>query len=417
MTECEMAEADVVQCSSRGSRDACSRGLTWRAVAAALVAASMVLSACGPATRNGEPVTDFKNRGSSAHTAQESTPPAMAGPLQPPESGAYLGVYQPPAPFEISALDSYSRYSDKKPAILMWYQPWDKKQPREFDPAAVVAVYQRGAIPMVTWEPWNPGKDANKLQDPANQPTYRLKNIINGKFDGYIRRFARSVKSVRGPVMIRLMHEMNGDWYPWSGTANGNRPKEFVKAWRHVHDLFKKEGATNVTWVWSINHESSPAGSYNSYSVYYPGDAYVDWVSISGFNWGTSSPGTRWHTLTYWYAKPMAYLKSTGKPIVVSEFATVEQGGDKGAWIRDAYKRFRTDYPAVKAVIYYNKREWQGGAIQDWRINTSKSSREAYATAVSSSHYLGAPASGLAEWINGLSTANWVYLRSLKPVY
>lgn len=358
-------------------------------------------------------------QGSSATTqaVPTSVPPTMAGVVEPPSSGAYLGVYQPPVPFDISGMKSYAALSDKAPAIIMWYQPWAQDSPHEFDPAAVVSVYEHGAIPMITWEPWNPGKDANTLKNPQAQPRYRLANIIKGNFDSYIKKFARSVKTVRGPVMIRLMHEMNGNWYPWNGTVNGNTPEQFVVAWRHVHDIFEKEGATNVTWVWSINHESVPSGSANRYSVYYPGDRYVDWVSISGFNWGTSSPGTLWHPLDYWYAEPMAYLKSTRKPIVVSEFACVEQGGDKAAWIRDAYTRFRREYPAVKAVIYYNKREWQGGAIQDWRINTSRASREAYRDAVSSSHYLAGPPETLAQWTGSLTPENWAYLRSLSPVY
>jgi len=394
-----------------------SRAVALRLAAAVAAITLMAASACGPAVRSGSVTTQLGNRGSSVVPPQESTPPALAGKMQPDPHGAYLGIYQPPAPFDVSALNGYSAFSDKPPAIIMWYQPWAKSGPRDFDPAAAVAIYERGAIPMVTWEPWDPGKDANVLKNPEKQPAYRLSKIINGSFDGYIRSFARAVKSARGPVMIRLMHEMNGNWYPWCGTVNGNNPKQFVAAWRHVHDIFEQEGATNVTWVWSINHESVPNNSSNAYSVYYPGDAYVDWVSISGFNWGTSGSATRWHPLDYWYKTPMAYLKKTGKPVVVSEFASVENGGNKGAWITDAYKRFRTEYPQVKAVVYYNKREWQAGTIQDWRINTSKGSRDAYRAAVANPYYLAAPPLTLSAWTGTLTPANWVYLRSLKPVY
>lgn len=381
------------------------------------IVALLLPAACGPAKQSKLPIALNRNRGSSLIATNEATAPVLAGVVQPPEHGAYIGVYQPPAPFQMSALDSYPSFSDKPPAIIMWYQPWAKSGPHDFDPAATVSLYERDAVPMVTWEPWNPGKDANTLRNPQKQPTYRLSNIIDGKFDTYIKTFADEVKSVRGPVMIRLMHEMNGNWYPWSGTANGNTPSEFVAAWRHIHDIFVAEGATNVTWVWSINHESVPDTKANSYAAYYPGDRYVDWVSISGFNWGTSGSGTLWHPLDYWYRAPMAYLKSTGKPIIVSEFASVEQGGDKAAWITDAYRRFRTEYSSVKAVVYYNKREWQAGKIQDWRINTSSASRAAYRAAVGNSYYLAAPEATLSEWKSGLTSGNWLYLRSLKPVY
>jgi mannan endo-1,4-beta-mannosidase len=39
---------------------------------------------------------------------------------------------------------------------------------------------------------------------------------------------------------------MNGNWFSWNGDS-ANRPADFVAMWRHVHDLFAHEGATNVT--------------------------------------------------------------------------------------------------------------------------------------------------------------------------
>jgi len=383
----------------------------------ALLCLVVVASGCGPALQNKARTTLPADRGSTALLPGVSVPPELAGQVVPPTSGAYIGVYQPPAPFAMSGLDTYNAISNKAPAILMWYQPWSKTGPSDFDPASVVALYERDIVPMVTWEPWDANQGGSALGGPADQPAYRLSNIINGSYDPYIHTFAKSVKAVRGPVMIRLMHEMNGNWYPWSGTANGNTPSDFVVAWRHVHDIFVAEGATNVTWVWSINHESVPNVAGNLYADYYPGDQYVDWVSISGFNWGTSTPSTNWHTLNFWYQTPMAYLESTGKPIIVSEFGSVENGGDKASWIRDAYGQFETTYHSVKGVVYYDKLEYSHGTIQDWRVTSSPTSLRAFQASVASPYFLPAPAYTLAAWKSSLTTANWVYLRSLRPLY
>jgi len=393
------------------------RAIATRMLVIALLCLAVAAAGCGAALQNKAKTTLSTDRGSSVLRPGVSVPPELAGLVVPPNSGAYIGVYQPPAPFALSALDTYSGISNKPPAILMWYQPWSKTGPADFDPAAVVALYERDIVPMVTWEPWDANVGASAPADPANQPTYRLANIINGNFDPYIHKFAKSVKAVRGPVMIRLMHEMNGNWYPWSGTANGNTPAEFVVAWRHVHDIFVAEGATNVTWVWSINHESVPVGAGNAFADYYPGDQYVDWVSISGFNWGTSTSTTSWHPLNFWYQKPMAYLQSTGKPIIVSEFGSVENGGDKANWIRDAYGQFETTYPSVKGVVYYDKLEYSHGGMQDWRVTSTPASLRAFQASVASPYFLPAPAYTLAAWKSSLTTANWVYLRSLRPLY
>lgn len=356
----------------------------------------------------------------SIETTQTSAtvpPPPLAGVVQPPEKGAYLGIYRPPAPFRTYILDEFESVSPKQPAILMWYQPWAEEGPNTFDSGMAVRLWEAGYTPLITWEPWNPGTNANFVRDPANQSRYRLTHIIGGDFDPYIRQFARDVAAARGPVMIRLMHEMNGNWYPWCGTVNGNKPKEYAAAWRHVHDIFEAEGATNVTWVWSINHESVPDDSGNAYKVYYPGDEYVDWVAMSGFNWGTTSPYSSWQTFEYWYKKPMTFLKTLDKPVIIAEFGSVEQGGDKAAWLTDAYKRIRTAYPYVRAVVYYDSREEGPETTQDWRLETSTKSVAAYRKATDLSYFVGAPTAALKSWEASLTSDHYLYLRLIDPLY
>ena len=347
-----------------------------------------------------------------------SSVPPMAGKIIPPAHGAYLGIFRPPAPFQMTVFDTYaSQISPKRPAILMWFQQWAADSPHEFDSAACVSAYQRGVVPMITWEPWDAGTNANNLKSPELQPQYQLGRITAGDFDPYIHRFAHAAAAVRGPVMIRLMHEMNGRWYPWGGTVNGNTPDQFVPAWRHIHDIFDQEGASNVTWVWCINHDSRPNTLANRYAVYYPGDKYVDWVALSGFNFGTAAIGSTWQSFDHWYDAPLAYLKTLNKPVLVAEIGSVEQGGSKAAWLTDAYNRMRLNHPEIKAVNYYDAREAGTYKLQDWSIASSPSSLAAFRASVSDPYYLGAPAATLDRWTSSLSDKDWVYLRSFAPVY
>jgi mannan endo-1,4-beta-mannosidase len=87
---------------------------------------------------------------------------------------------------------------------------------------------------------------------------------------------------------------MNGNWEKWSPANNGSTPDPaaFVAAWRHVHDLFVQNGATNVVWVWCPNATDVPnatSAPWNHWTNYYPGDTYVDWVGIDGYNWGNTT--------------------------------------------------------------------------------------------------------------------------------
>ena len=215
--------------------------------------------------------------------------------------------------------------------------------------------------------------------------------------------------------MLRPMHEMNGDWYPWSGTTNGNSPAAFVRAWRHIHDIFAAEGATNVTWVWSINRESVPARPGNAFSAYYPGDGYVDWTAISGFNGADTTSSPLWKPYTALYEQPLAYLQGLGKPICIAEIGTLGSGSEKAAWLTDAFSNIAGD-SRVDAVVYYEALE-VGAKTQDWRATVTPPSLEAYRRAVEPVHFLGGTPAPLRSWVGSLDTEQWRYLTSFEPKY
>jgi mannan endo-1,4-beta-mannosidase len=49
--------------------------------------------------------------------------------------------------------------------------------------------------------------------------------------------------------IIGFAPEMNGNWYKW-GDQNTS-PATWVAAWRHVVDVFRANGADNVSWLWT----------------------------------------------------------------------------------------------------------------------------------------------------------------------
>jgi len=347
-------------------------------VACSAVVAGFAQAGLGCATQRGPAVV-----------IQEPQPIIRLSPdhkVLPPAVGLYHGVFQPPAPEKLTKLDAYAAKYGKSPAIVMWYQPWIDQPYGQFKTDAVKALLARGIVPLITWEPWNPGGDPHYLTNPAKQPAYKLSKIVRGDYDAYIRSWA---KAVDGPIMLRPMHEMNGYWYPWSGLVNGNKPADFRAAWRHVHAIFAEEGVTNVTWVWSINWCSSPNSTKNHYSAYYPGDGYVDWTSISGFNWGSYPKDPKNHSFSYIYTKPFAYLSKLGKPVVISEIAC-NTGVNKPAWIRDAYKRALSRNDLVKGIVYYDYREVGAGGTQNWHLSSTTASEKAYKSAIASALFVGA---------------------------
>ncbi len=81
------------------------------------------------------------------------------------------------------------------------------------------------------------------------------------------------------------MSEMNGDWTSWCGTVNGNVPSDYIPAWRHVHDIFVQEGASNVKFDWSPNvgGDGSTVTLVNTFNTYDAGKLSVSFTLQNGF--------------------------------------------------------------------------------------------------------------------------------------
>jgi hypothetical protein len=68
------------------------------------------------------------------------------------------------------------------------------------------------------------------------------------------------------------------------------------------------------------------------------------------------------------------------KPIMIGETASTEAGGDKAAWITDAWARLTEDYPQIRAITWFNVNK-----ETDWRMNSSPESLNALHAVLSGS--------------------------------
>jgi hypothetical protein len=207
--------------------------------------------------------------------------------------------------------------------------------------------------------------------------------IAAGSRDAYWKTFAQEAAAYGKPFFLRLDWEMNGGWFPWGTTStNQNTPAAFVAAWRHVHDLFEAAGATNVTWVWCPNLEYS--GSV-PYSQLYPGDAYVDWTCLDGYNKaGSSVSFSNLYTQSYHDLLQIA----PSKPIMIGEIGSLEYAaGAKANWISEMFSALPTNFPQIKALVWFNWRCSESGTYHDYEIESSSSSQAAFANGIASSYY------------------------------
>jgi hypothetical protein len=288
--------------------------------------------------------------------------------LRNPGAGSLLGIYVPEVPAEVRVLDRIEDRVRRRFVLISTYQAWGSRPEQQFDPRPLNAILARGAIPLLTWEPWVTDFVRRDLPPMPDRQFNNLSAIARGGYDFYIERWARAARRWGRPVMVRLGHEMNAAWYPWGEHAFGNTAEDYVAMWRHVVGVFRRVGADNVLWVWS------PA--QRPFGDLYPGDEYVDWTGITILNFGTVPPGFRWRPFDQMFAPHYAVLRKHNRPIMIAEVASAEQGGDKAGWITDAMASLRTDFRQVKAFVWFD-------VVQDryWPINWSLLSSEGAARA------------------------------------
>jgi beta-mannanase len=268
-----------------------------------------------------------------------------------PAAGALLGLFYGGAAGSATTIAATQALVGRVIDIHLQFVGWTNNWTTQ-----VTSDGNAGRIAMVKWQPTN----------------IPLDDIIAGVHDAMIITRATSVASFGRPFFLVFGHEMNGNWYTWSGVLNGMSGAKYIAAYKHIHDLFVANGATNAVWTWCPNNASVPNEAWNTAISYYPGDTYVDWACYDGYNWGETN-AQHWTTVQQVYGGLYPALAALGKPIMVGETAAAEIGGDKAAWIDSIIPALKTDYPNIKAYVWFDINK-----ETDWRFASSPASNAAF---------------------------------------
>ena len=273
---------------------------------------------------------DAGNEGGGA--GESSTVPLL------PTRGALLGQY-----YGDGSIAATATKLGRTLQVHLTYWAWDDDWTQD----ATQQDLDAGRIPLVNWEP-----DGVDFHD-----------IVSGSLDSTIKARAAGAKRLGQPFFLDFAAEMNGD-EAWSGNDAGL----YVDAYRHIHDLFVAAGANNVVWAWCPN--VTDVDNTNAHTLdYYPGDDYVDWTGVDGYNWG----GADWQSFHDVFQDIYPLLAGKQKPIVIGEMSSSETGGDKAAWIDAMLPTLQQDFPLIRAVIWFDVNK-----ERDWRISSSAATEAAF---------------------------------------
>ncbi|BDZ50817.1 hypothetical protein GCM10025867_30580 [Frondihabitans sucicola] len=405
--ETQLATAKAEAATASGKATSLKAQADAGATKAAFTATDGGGSTLGGGSTNGDGGTVASGSGSGSGTGSGSgagsggtggTGGGTVGPVQPSTpslasiknpSTRYFGLYTAQSPFSWSEFDDVTNKVGAQPNSAGYFQGWDQ----DFRADAVQRSWAKGDLPIITWE----SQSSTAGNNEPDQPDYSLGKIIDGDFDTYLKKYADAIVANGQPVGIRLDQEMNATWYPWSeddghGKAvNGNSAGQYATMWRHVHDVFAGEGANDyVNWIWAPNRINNLTASHKTLEYnksLYPGDAYVDWIGMSGYE-RPSGDGPQDGSFADTFGDTLSILRQvSAKPIFLAEIGATEGGGLKAGWINNLFNALAD--PENKDIIGFS---WFSLTVtttlngqlvtNDWRLNSTAKALAAFTAGI-----------------------------------
>jgi beta-mannanase len=244
-----------------------------------------------------------------------------------------------------------------------------------FDLADLNNLIHKGYTPMITIED-------HFVQVSKKQKQPNLYSIVEGHFDYHFKEWAKRLKAVDGIVLLRILHEFNGDWYPWCIAKNDKNPELFKKAYRHIRTIFNEQNAWNVKFIWCPNSKSSPQESWNYIMDAYPGNEYVDYVGMDVYNGAGEMGVPVWRSFRKEAIENYFLMtdKLSDKPLIICETASRERKMNetghlqsKAEWMAQMSEALKSDLSKIRLVCWFNQ-------YSNFKINSSNEAKEGYYT-------------------------------------
>jgi hypothetical protein len=329
-------------------------------------------------------LTDFSERGWNLETQE-----FYREYLSDVTKGLAWGIFEPDtANFDYSTLRRYEEYLDYSfPVILHYTQA--ETSPHSNLAERLTMAWNEGKVLELTFQ-MTPLDAGNMMYE-----------VLDGEYDEFLENYAAVIADFGHPVLFRPLNEMNGDWCIYSAYHTCKDTEVYKAVYRYIYEIFRGQGALeNTIWVWNPNSKSYPDFKWNDAFMYYPGDEYVDVVGLTAYNTGTfySEYGEAWTEFSELYDELYEdYSERFSQPLIITEFACAEFGGDKELWMEEMFKVI-AGYDRIRLAIWWDGCDWDayGNVARSYFLDSSE---ETLATFKAGLHgeITGAPTKGFSS--------------------
>lgn len=302
---------------------------------------------------------------------------------QKPWSGAWLGTWPSD---ENNAIASFEQTTGHRPDVVDLLVSWNTSY--KTTRGTLTNIASAGGRPLITWSPVNLTTeqiaDGSTQIELANNETVTLDAYIDAWADG----LCSFAEHTGRPALLEPMPEPNGDWHAWSvgyTTPSGESPntnESYKRAWSHVVERMTQRCPDGITFIWTINGANAGPGS--SFLGAMPSEEKIDLAGIRGLNLGTyqdrgwASFGA---TVGHAYCN---VTQASDLDVVLTGIGSVEDGGDKPVWIREAFRNASSHaWDRIAGIVWYHDTlTLASGEEVDVGVASSQASQEAYREAV-----------------------------------
>lgn len=202
--------------------------------------------------------------------------------------------------------------------------------------------------------------------------TGSLGNVASGVLDTFYKAEAEAAAACGYTIIARLCPEFNGNWQDgtWDGPYGFEHETatEFIEGWKHVVNIFREKGATNVLWCWNPNvwTPAKVGAATTDPTLWFPGDSYVDYVGLDGYAYGSKAAVTFEELFLPSYERACAL---SIKPILICEVGMSKDNRySKATWFNEMFSTINRKMPRLQGLTYWDINE---GSSAEWTIDDS----------------------------------------------
>jgi len=194
-----------------------------------------------------------------------------------------------------------------------------------------------------------------KFEDKITKTGNVLQMIQEGYFDSELQKLTAEIKTVGKPIVVRPLHEIDGNWHPWGMYTKGNSPELAVGAILHIAKQFASVKDLVKIDI-NFNRLDGKKRVLGEADFYLPRlDVVVDSYSISTYNRCRTSKN---YLVERSFADDFHPVyrrlqEFTDKPVYIAETSTSGLCGERLSWFEAMFNSLKIEFPKVKGVTFF----------------------------------------------------------------